>query len=180
MSPVNCTEGDPFAEHESLYWKEALAAKALLLHTASGKSTHHPVTAKANATGLHAETHAAGSKVPAGKKLTAKQLEEQEVKSEAISLEKADAAIAASIYDHSKPVSSKAAARAGQHSSAEKLLNAKAHVTQGKARLLTSAAAIAQAADVVFAKAAPPHVAAPVSGAQPRPDGSLGIPAAAG
>jgi uncharacterized glyoxalase superfamily protein PhnB len=179
VSPVNCTEGDPFAEHESLYWKEALAAKALLHHTAPGKSTHHPATAKANATGLHAETHAAGSKVPAGQKLTAKQLEEQEVKSEAISLEKADAAIAASIYDHSKPVSSKAAARAGQRSSAEKLLNAKARVTQGKARPLTSAATITKA-DAMFAKAAPPHVAAPVSGAQPRPEGSLGIPAAAG
>jgi hypothetical protein len=178
VSPVNCTEGDPFAEHESLYWKEALAAKALLHHTAPGKRTHHHATAKANATGLHAETHAAGSKVPAGQKLTAKQLEEQEVKSEAISLEKADAAIAESIYDHSKPVSSKAAALAGQHSSAEKLLNAKARVTQGKARPLTSAAAIVKA-DAVFAKAAPPHVAAPRS-VQPRPAGSLGIPAAAG
>jgi len=162
--PANCTEGDPFDKHTSLYWKDALAAKVRLhaspIANAGAKESQSdallPSTGKIQ--GAHGATNSlgaravhrwasdnGGSAVVKGlfkghssksteaaivaasalpKKLSAKQLEQQEVKSEAASLEKSDAAIAASIFDHSGSVSLKDAAQAGDHSSADKMLTA--------------------------------------------------------
>lgn len=147
IMPSNCTEGDPFANHASLYWKNALAAKTALFHAppaasigakgegaaaaesarkrGAAEATPHTIAAKggkvaadkggsAAVKGLFKGHSAkateaaivAASALP--KKPSAKQLEQQEVKSEAASLEKSDAAIAASIFDHSGSVSSKA------------------------------------------------------------------------
>ena len=118
ISPANCTEGDPFASHASLYWKQAVAAKALLQHTdttnkvkamalgdrksAAEAAGKHGVkggeqtvdtggSAAANRL-FHGNMAAKVAAMAVPKKLSAKQLEQQEVKSEAASLEKSDAA----------------------------------------------------------------------------------------
>ena len=175
IAPANCTEGDPFDKHTSLYWKDALAAKARLhaspiasagakelqsdaLSPSTGKiQGAHGATNSLGARAVHRSLHRAVKAAPKGasynggnavvkglvkrhssksteaaivaasalpKKLSAKQLEQQEVKSEAASLEKSDAAIAASIFDHSGSVSLRDAAQAGDHSSADKMLTA--------------------------------------------------------
>lgn len=107
IAPANCTEGDPFASHTSLYWKEALAAKAQLRHSdaaSPAKGVSNAVT-KTKRTAVvdnggsaaakrlfHGNIAAKVAAMAVPKKLSAKQLEQQEVKSEAASLEKSDAA----------------------------------------------------------------------------------------
>ena len=61
---------------------------------------------------MHASRKAGGIAAAAhAKKLSAKEMERKEVASEAASLEKSDAAIAASIYDHSVPAGAKSSPR---------------------------------------------------------------------
>ena len=129
IAPANCTEGDPFAKHSSLYWKDLIAAKVTLLHlaapdakrTPATSTTHKSASASASAQqaggaaaerSLHASRKAGGIAAAAhAKKLSAKEMERKEVASEAASLEKSDAAIAASIYDHSVPAGAKSSPR---------------------------------------------------------------------
>jgi len=99
IAPANCTEGDPFASRTSLYWKEALAAKAQLLKGVGNAVTKTKGTAVIDKGGseaakrlFHGHIAAKVAAMAVPKKLSAKQLEQQEVKSEAASLEKSDAA----------------------------------------------------------------------------------------
>ena len=124
VTPANCSEGDPFAKHSSPYWKDLLAAKKQLIHLPADVNAKEPsqTLQKTIVTGIAVKgiedqgsgttlqhpphgsksaTKVAAAALPA--RASAKELEAQEVASEAASLEKSDAAIAASIYDHAAP-----------------------------------------------------------------------------